>query len=180
MFELKTNLINMMQASPFCGKPNKDANIHPQHFLGLCDTVTMRGVTQDAIQLRLFPFFLLGRAKQWFYKDKDAVNIWDKCYATFLAKFFLLGKTNTLHKKITSFQHSGLESIPKAWERLQEYIFACPHHGMDEWLVLQNFYNGLTTMAQAHLDAIAGGAFLDLTIAKATALVEKMVQPRLE
>ena len=23
----------------------------------------------------------------------------------------------------------------EAWERLQEYIQACPHHGMDEWLV---------------------------------------------
>ena len=46
---------------------------------------------------------------------------------------------------------------------------------MDEWLVLQSFYNGLTTTSRAHLDAAAGGAYLDLTIAKATALIEKMV-----
>jgi len=26
--ELKTSLINMVQASPFCGKPNEDANAH--------------------------------------------------------------------------------------------------------------------------------------------------------
>ena len=25
-FELKSSLINMVQASPFCGKPNEDAN----------------------------------------------------------------------------------------------------------------------------------------------------------
>jgi hypothetical protein len=67
-----------------------------------------------------------------------------------------------------------MESIPEAWERLQEYILAYPHHGMDEWLVLQSFYNGLTTTSRAHLDA-AGGAYLDLTIAKATASIEKMV-----
>ena len=67
-----------------------------------------------------------------------------------------------------------MESIPEAWERLQEYILACPHHGMDEWLVLQ-FYNGLTTTSRANIDAAAGGAFLDLTIAKSKALVEKMV-----
>ena len=37
---------------------------------------------------------------------------------------------------------------------------------MDEWLVLQSFYNGLTTTSRAHLD---------LTIAKATALIKKIV-----
>jgi hypothetical protein len=44
---------------------------------------------------------------------------------------------------------------------------------MDEWLVLQSFYNGLTTTSRAHLDAAAGGAYLDLTIAKATTLIKK-------
>jgi len=46
---------------------------------------------------------------------------------------------------------------------------------MDKWLVLQSFYNELTTTSRAHLDAAAGGAYLDLTIAKAKALIEKMV-----
>ena len=68
-----------------------------------------------------------------------------------------------------------MESIPEAWERLQEYILVYPNHGMDEWLVLQSFYNGLTTTSRAHLDDAAGGAYLDLIIAKAMALIEKMV-----
>ena len=68
-----------------------------------------------------------------------------------------------------------MESIPEAWERLKGYIFTHPHHGMDEWLMLQSFYNELTTTSRAHLDAAAGGAYLDLTIAKATALIEKIV-----
>uniref|UniRef100_K3YDB5 Uncharacterized protein n=1 Tax=Setaria italica TaxID=4555 RepID=K3YDB5_SETIT len=46
---------------------------------------------------------------------------------------------------------------------------------MVEWLILESFYNGLTMIARAHPVATAGGAFLDLTIAKAMALVEKMV-----
>jgi hypothetical protein len=98
-----------------------------------------------------------------------------KCSTSFLAKFFLLGKTNALRGKILSFQQTGMESIPEAWQRLQEYILACPHHRMDEWLVLQSFYNVLTPTSRAHINAIAGGAFLDLIIAKATTLVKKMV-----
>ena len=62
-FELKSSLINMVKASPFCGKPNEDANAHLQNFLELCDTVVIRGVAADVVKLCLFPFSLLGKAK---------------------------------------------------------------------------------------------------------------------
>jgi hypothetical protein len=74
IFELKPALINMVQQSPFCGKASKDANAHIQHFLEICSTFTIRGVTQDAVRLRLFPFSLLGKAKQWLYSNKEAVS----------------------------------------------------------------------------------------------------------
>jgi len=63
-FELKSSLINMVQANPFCGKPNEDANAHLQNFLELCKTVTIRCITSDIIRLCLFPFSLLGKEKQ--------------------------------------------------------------------------------------------------------------------
>jgi hypothetical protein len=69
----------------------------------------------------------------------------------------------------------GVTSIPEAWERLQDYIQACPHHGMENWLVLQNFYEGLTPMSKGHVDVATRGAFLSLTIDGAKALIEKMV-----
>ena len=48
-FELKSSLINMVQASPFCGKPNEDANAHLQNFLELCKTVTMLTLLREPI-----------------------------------------------------------------------------------------------------------------------------------
>src|SRR6185503_16633771 len=63
-FELKSSLMNMVQASPFCDKPNEDANAHLQNFLELCDTVVIRDVAADVVKLSLFPFSLLGKAKQ--------------------------------------------------------------------------------------------------------------------
>jgi len=48
-FELKAALITMVQASPFYGKPSKDANAHLQNFLEICNTISIRGVPQDAI-----------------------------------------------------------------------------------------------------------------------------------
>jgi hypothetical protein len=95
-FELKLALINMVQQSPFCGKASDDANAHLQHFLEIYSTFTIRGVTQDAVHFCLFPFSLLGKAKQWFYSNKEVVSTWEKCSNAFLAKFFPLGKTNAL------------------------------------------------------------------------------------
>ena len=114
----------------------------------------MHTFTPDVIRLRLFPFSLVGKAKRWFYQDKEAVTTWAKCSTAFLAKFFPISKTNALRGRIASFQQNASKTIPEAWERLQEYILSCPHHGMENWMVLQNFYNGLTPMSKGHLDAM--------------------------
>jgi hypothetical protein len=62
-FELKPVLINMVQTSQFSRKAHEDASAHLQHFLEICSTFTIKGVTKDAILLCLFPFSLLGKAK---------------------------------------------------------------------------------------------------------------------
>jgi hypothetical protein len=106
-FELKPALINMVQASQFCGKAHEDASAHLQHFLEICSTFTIKGVSKDAILLCLFPFSLLGKAKQWFYANKDRNITWNNCSTAFLAKFFPTGKTNTLCGRISSL-HSRM------------------------------------------------------------------------
>jgi hypothetical protein len=73
-FKLKPALNNMVQQSSFYGKDSEDANALLQHFLEICSTFTIRGVTQDAVHLRLFPFSLLEKVKQWFYSNKEAVS----------------------------------------------------------------------------------------------------------
>jgi hypothetical protein len=102
-FKLKPAFINMVQQSPFCNKASEDANAHIQHFLEICSTFTIRGVTQDAVCLRLFPFSFLEKVKQWFYSNEEAVSTWEKCSNAFLANFSPLGKTNALRNKISGF-----------------------------------------------------------------------------
>jgi hypothetical protein len=123
--------------SHFCGKASENANAHLQHFLEICSAFTIRKLSQDVVRLHLFPFSLLGKAKQWFYTNKEVVSTWEKCSNAFLAKFFLLGKINALWNKISSFQQltdEGTLGKTKVWECLQNYISACAPHGMEEWL----------------------------------------------
>jgi hypothetical protein len=69
----------------------------------LCDTIVIKDIAPESIRLPLFPFSLLGKAKQWFYKEKEVVKSWDKCSTVFLAKFFPMGKTNALRGRISNF-----------------------------------------------------------------------------
>jgi hypothetical protein len=95
------------------------------------------------------------------------VSIWKKCSNAFLTKFFLLGKTSALQNKISSFQQLIDETIAEAWERLQDYISACPHHGIEEWFIIQSFYHGLIHSAREHIDAAARCSFFALGIEEA-------------
>ena len=45
---------------------------------------------------------------------------------------------------------------------------------MEDWLLMQSFYHGLTQKAHEQLDATAGGSFMSLTLEKAEALMEKI------
>ena len=73
-FELKTGLVNMVQASPFCGKAFEEANAHLQNFLDVSNTINPKGTMMDVVRLWLFPFSLLGKAMTWFYFNKEAVG----------------------------------------------------------------------------------------------------------
>ena len=84
--------------------------------------VIIKDVALDIILLLLFPFSLVGRAKQWFYNNKDNINTWPKCSKAVLAKFFPIGKTNALRGKKFNFQQQKGETILEAWECFQEYI----------------------------------------------------------
>jgi hypothetical protein len=112
--------------------------------------------------------------KNWFYSNTEVVSTWEKGSNAFLTKFFPMGKTNALRNKISGFQQLMDETITKAWEHLQDYISACPHHGMEEWFIIQSFYHGLIHSAQEHIDVGAGGCFFTLNIKEARKLVEKM------
>jgi hypothetical protein len=49
-FKFKPALINMVQASQLCGKAHEDASADLQHFLEICSTFTIKGVTRSHIQ----------------------------------------------------------------------------------------------------------------------------------
>nr|GEW90592.1 hypothetical protein [Tanacetum cinerariifolium] len=66
-----------------------------------------------------------------------------------------------LRNEITRFQQRFDESFYEAWERFNDLLRACPHHGFSELHQLDTFYNALNVNDQDSLNSVAGGNFLD-------------------
>nr|GFA48614.1 reverse transcriptase domain-containing protein [Tanacetum cinerariifolium] len=66
-----------------------------------------------------------------------------------------------LRNEITRFQQRFDESFYEAWERFNDLLRACLHHGFFELHQLDTFYNALNVNDQDSLNSAAGGNFLD-------------------
>ena len=63
-YEIKPALINLVMKEQFTGAGD-DATLHLNNFVELCDMKKYKEVDGDIVKLKLFPFSLRGRAKEW-------------------------------------------------------------------------------------------------------------------
>jgi hypothetical protein len=112
-FEHKPTLINMAQQSPFRGKASEDVNAHLQHFMEICSTFTILGVTQEEVRLCLFPFSLLGK------RNNGSILIRRQCQPGrsapmhFSPSFFRWGKPMPSGTRSQGFSNSLMKPSPR-------------------------------------------------------------------
>jgi len=171
-FEIKPALLNLVQRNQFSRSPTEDPNLHISTFLRL--SVTHRA-NQEATRLHLFPFSLKDRVNTWFHSlEVGSITSWDQMRRAFLARFFPPSKIAQLRAKLYQFTQKDGESLYDAWERFKEMLRHCPHHGLEKWLTIHTFYNGLTCMTKITVDAAAGGALMNKDFTTAYALIKDM------
>ncbi|GJT86514.1 reverse transcriptase domain-containing protein [Tanacetum coccineum] len=119
-------------------------------------------VPSTSVKLMLFPFSLEGVARIWLEKEPPrSILTWDDLVSKFINKFFPPSKTTNLRNEITRFQQRFDETFYEAWDRFNDLLRACPHHGFSELHQLDTFYNALNSNDQDSLNSAAGGNFLD-------------------
>ncbi|GJS95579.1 hypothetical protein Tco_0802547 [Tanacetum coccineum] len=78
----------------------------------------------------------------------------------------------------TKFQQRFDESFYEAWDRFNDLLRACPHHGFSELHQLDSFYNALNANDQDSLNYDAGGNFLDKMPRKCLRIIESKSKVR--
>nr|GFA11525.1 reverse transcriptase domain-containing protein [Tanacetum cinerariifolium] len=72
-------------------------------------------------------------ARIWLEKEPPrSILTWDDLVSKFINQFFPLSKTKNIHNEITRFQQRFDESFYEAWDRFNDLLRACPHHGFSE------------------------------------------------
>ncbi|GJT77576.1 reverse transcriptase domain-containing protein [Tanacetum coccineum] len=161
-FELKHGLINLVQNKQFFGHDKEDPHAHIRYFNKITSTMRVPNVPIATIKLMLFPVSIEGAARIWLEKEPPrSIQTWDDLVSKFINQFFPPSKTTNLRNEITRFQQRFDESFYEAWDRFNDLLRACPHHGFSELHQLDTFYNALNINDQDSLNSAAGGNFLD-------------------
>ncbi|GKA71164.1 reverse transcriptase domain-containing protein [Tanacetum coccineum] len=156
-FELKHGLLTLVQNKQFFGHDKEDPHAHIRYFNKITSTMKFPNVPSTSVKLMLFPFSLEGAARIWLEKEPPrSILTWDDLVSKFINKFFPPSKTTNLRNEITRFQQRFDETFYEAWDRFNDLLRACPHHGFLELHRLDTFYNALNSNDQDSLNSAAG------------------------
>ena len=94
-------------------------------------------VDGDIVKLKLFPFCLRVRAKEWLQSlPKNSIDSWSKCKDAFIGKYYPPAKIIQLRSNIMNFRQLDNEHVAQAWERMKTLVKNCPTHGLTTWMVI--------------------------------------------
>nr|GEZ66491.1 reverse transcriptase domain-containing protein [Tanacetum cinerariifolium] len=155
-------MAQLLQHRGFFGHDKEDPHAHIRYFNKITSMMRVPNIPNSTIKLMLFPFSLEGVAQIWLEKEPPrSILTWDDLVSKFINQFFPPLKTTNLRNEITRFQQRFDESFSEAWDRFNDLLRACPHHGFSELHQLDTFYNALNINDQDSLNTTAGGNFLD-------------------
>nr|GFB47227.1 reverse transcriptase domain-containing protein [Tanacetum cinerariifolium] len=125
-FEIKTNLLKLVQAKPYHSFERENPHTHINNFKRITSTLKFRDVPNDVIKLMMFSS-LEGNNRIWY--DKEPLNLiltWEDLVNKFVNQFFPPSKTTHLKNEIFRFTQIFEETFGEAWERFKEMLRACP------------------------------------------------------
>nr|GEX94135.1 reverse transcriptase domain-containing protein [Tanacetum cinerariifolium] len=77
-FEIKTNLLQLVQANPYHGFERKNPHTHINNFKKITSTLKFRDVPNDVIKLMMFLYSLEGAARVWYDNEPpNSILTWE-------------------------------------------------------------------------------------------------------
>nr|GEX52196.1 reverse transcriptase domain-containing protein [Tanacetum cinerariifolium] len=77
LFEIKTNLLQLVQANPYHGFERENHHTHINNFKRITSTSKFRDVPNDVIKLMMFPYSLEGSARVWDEMPQNVIQVYE-------------------------------------------------------------------------------------------------------
>jgi hypothetical protein len=104
-FEVSLGLLNLIAKDQFVGSSSEDASMHLHDFCEVCDMQKFKNLENDIVKLKLFPFSLRGKAKNWLLSlPNGSINSWDNLREAFIKKYYPPVKIVQNRNSILSFK----------------------------------------------------------------------------
>ena len=111
----------------------------------------MNEVEHNVIKLRLFPFSLKDKARNWFNNLMlGSIDTWGTLVEIFLTKFFLPQLTSQFRSEITQFRQGDQETLHDALDRFKELLKKCPQHGYKLRVLKCKYFTMVSTTQRGH------------------------------
>jgi hypothetical protein len=111
-FEVSLGLLNLIAKDQFVGSSSEDASMHLHDFCEVCDMQKFKNLENDIVKLKLFPFSLRGKAKNWLLSlPNGSINSWDNLGEAFIKKYYPPVKIVQNRNSILSFKQNNNEHV---------------------------------------------------------------------
>ena len=153
----------MVRTQLFSRTISEDPGDHLRVFEGLCSSLVIPGMTQEAVRWKLFPFSLTERAEQWYTRMIGSMSgDWEELRDDFCYSLSLTECIDSLPTDILDFEQLEEESIGAAWARLLRLLASSPDLSLPDDVSLNIFCSGLDMESALKLDITAGGSFAQI------------------
>nr|GFB69840.1 reverse transcriptase domain-containing protein [Tanacetum cinerariifolium] len=114
-FEIKPNLLQLVQANPYHGFERENPHTRINNFKRITSTLKFKDVPNDVIKLMMFPYSLEGAARVWYDKEPlNSILTWEDLVNKFVNPFFSSSKTTHLKNEISRFTQRFEETFGEA------------------------------------------------------------------
>ncbi|XP_027903621.1 uncharacterized protein LOC114163516 [Vigna unguiculata] len=173
--EMKPAFLSLISSHQFTGMDNEDPYTHLSTFYELIGTMGFQEGDLEHVYMRLFPFSLAGKAKEWLKSHPNqSLNSWKDVEEKFLNRFFPPSRYIKAKADVSMFRQGPDEPFCEAWERFNSLLRKCPNHGFEDIAQLNIFCNGLRPDTKMILDAAAGGTMMSVDAEQATRIIEAL------
>nr|GEW05696.1 reverse transcriptase domain-containing protein [Tanacetum cinerariifolium] len=172
-FQIKTNLLQLVQANPYHGFERENPHTHINNFKRITSTLKFRDVPNDVIKLMMFLYSLEGSVRVLLVMQSTGKIKGLEGNQGLKAMI----RDRGVNKREEGKSRTS-ETFGEALGRFKEMLRACLHHGFTKLAQIATFYNELNDNDQDSLNAAAGGNLLSKTTREALQIIENKSKVR--